>query len=181
MDSYYVYLLSSLSMPRFGAPPPFSFEKFLEVCRRFIPEKDVEMLKITKDAPPYTYAGSQPALKRWFAFDTALRNELVKIRAGRRQADAAQYLRPDGYTGPSPMHTALSAHRAPSVLDAERILDEARWSALDEICAGHYFDLDALIVYALKLLILERWESINTADRVLCLEGALRFETSSHV
>lgn len=174
MAGYYVYLLSSLSMLHFGARPPFSFGKFLEVCRCFVPEGDVVLLKRAAEKPPYTYKGQQPALKRWFVFDTALRNELVKVRAVRRHADAAQYLRPDGYAGPSLAHTALSAHRAPSLLDAEKILDEARWSALDEIAAGHYFDLDALIVYALKLLILERWESINTADRRSCLEDALR-------
>lgn len=58
----------------------------------------------------------------------------------------------------------MNAHRNPSILEAERMLDGERWCMLDELSLGHYFDIDFLIVYALKILILERWERIRTAD-----------------
>ena len=35
------------------------------------------------------------------------------------------------------------------------------------------FDLDFLIVYALKLLILERWEKVNSADKAALLKEVL--------
>jgi hypothetical protein len=54
------------------------------------------------------------------------------------------------------------------------MLDEARWRMLEELCVGHYFDLDFLIIYALKLLILERWQRIRTADGGRLLEEVLR-------
>ena len=44
---------------------------------------------------------------------------------------------------------------------------------MDELATGHYFDLDFLISYALKLLILERWERINSADKPRLLEEVL--------
>jgi hypothetical protein len=61
-----------------------------------------------------------------------------------------------------------------SPLDAEKALDETRWKALDELATGHYFDLDFLISYALKLRILERWEKIQGAEGTVLLHQALQ-------
>jgi len=53
-------------------------------------------------------------------------------------------------------------------------LDEIRWKALDELATGHYFDLEFLVTYTLKLRILERWEKIHSADGTTLLMQALR-------
>ena len=66
----------------------------------------------------------------------------------------------------------MAAYRTPSVIEAERAIDQERWRALDDIALGHYFDIDALIVYAYKLKILERWETIRVADKKKALAGA---------
>ena len=39
---------------------------------------------------------------------------------------------------------------------------------------GHYFDIDFLITYALKLLILERWENMRALDKERALEDLLK-------
>ncbi len=173
MPNYYVYLISSLPVLTFNGQPPFSFEKFLQLCLGLIPERDIEIIKITAEETGFIYKGKQPVLKQWFSFETALRNEFVKIRASYRHIDPAPYLRADGYTGVSLFHAAMSAHRNPSLLDSERALDQERWNFLEELERGHYFDLDFLIVYALKLLLLERWEKINAADKIRLMEGVL--------
>jgi hypothetical protein len=67
----------------------------------------------------------------------------------------------------------MAANIHTSVLDAEKTLDEARWKALEELATGHYFDLDLLITYAYKLLILQRWENIRSADGTILLEQSL--------
>ena len=46
---------------------------------------------------------------------------------------------------------------ASDALEREKILDNARWTFLDEMELGHYADLDALSIYCRKLLILEKW------------------------
>lgn len=171
MPNFYVYLISSLPMLHFGAKPPFSFERFLETCRDKVPEADIGLLKLVQEG--YAYAGSQPTLKKWRAFDTALRNELVKIRASRKHIEPLKYLRGDEYIEPYIAHIAMNAHRTPSILEAEKLLDQERWRALGELAVGHYFDLDFLIVYALELLILERWQRINTADKPRLLQEVL--------
>jgi len=174
MADYYVYLISSLPMLPFGAKPPFSFERFLEKCQGLIPDEETDLLKALGETGVPGYRGSQPTLRRWSVFDTALRNELVRIRASRRHSDPFRYLRQDGYTEPWIAHMATNAHRNPSILDAEKALDQERWRLLDELECGHYFDLDFLLVYGLKLLILERWERIAGADKASLLEEALQ-------
>lgn len=180
MPSYYTYLISSLPMLHFGAKPPFSYERFLKMCRNFVPETDLKALEpLTLDPLPtgervgVRGVVSQPTLEKWQAFDTALRNELVKIRAVKKHKDPAIYLRQDGSAELSVTHIALAATRNPSIVEAEKILDQDRWRFLDELSFGHYFDVDILIIYALKLLILERWDKIHTTDKAKILEEVL--------
>lgn len=171
MPTFYPYLISSLPMLHFGTKPPLSFEKFLLKCQELIPRQDLRILEAIagQDAP----LEQRPVIKKWFEFDTLLRNELVKLRASRKKIDPAKYLRPDGYASPSFYHIALAAQRNPLPLEGEKLLDQERWNFLEALSFGHYFDLDFLIIYGYKLLILERWERINSADKARILEESL--------
>lgn len=173
MPSYYPYLISSLPMLHFGMRNPFSREKFLKICRHLIPEDDLRTLELSLETEDYLYQGNCATLKKWRGFNTLLRNELVKIRAARKHSDPKKYLRPDHCALSAITHIALAAHRNPSILEAERMLDQERWHFLDELEAGHYFDLDFLLIYSQKLMILERWQRINTADKTALLEKVL--------
>ncbi|MDD4939303.1 MAG: DUF2764 family protein [Candidatus Omnitrophica bacterium] len=161
-------------MLHFNMSAPISFEKFLLLCRDSIPQDDRAVLE---NIPlRYEYEGRQETIKKIVAFEIMLRNELVKVRAARKKSDAAKYLRPDGYAGPALYHLVLAALRNPSPLDAERSLDLERWDFLDGLSFGRYFDLDFLIIYAYKLLILERWQRINSADKGKLLDETLSQE-----
>ena len=180
MSGLYVYLISSLPMLQFGAHPPLSRENFLELCQRLIAEIDYAILKDLPGPKEYAaYSGRQPTLKRWVAFDVALRNELVKLRAGRTHTDAARYLRAQDYSSLSLAQAAASAERNPAPQEAELILDRQRWDFLEELSFGHYFDLDFLIVYACKLNILWRWEEARRADKGALLEEVLAYESNA--
>ena len=173
MSGYYIYLISSLPMLHFGNPPPFSFERLIQMCEGIISVEDINILKITAKGMDYAYDGSQPTLKKWFVFEVALRNELVKIRASRKHMDPQRYLRLSDNTEPYISRIALAASRIPSIIDAEMMLDQERWQQLEELSLGHFFDIDCLIIYGLKLLILERWDRIRTADKTRMLEETL--------
>ena len=147
-------------MLHFGMKSPFSYEKFLEIAAGLIPQRDMDILE-------------KASLKKWQEFDTALKNELVKIRAARRHVDPVKYIRHDGYADPSIAHIAMNAYRTKSIIDAEKMLDRERWNYLDELSAGHYFDIEILIIYAIKLLILERWDRIGRSDKKRLLEETL--------
>jgi hypothetical protein len=165
-DGYYMYLTSSLPALSFGAKPPLSFKKFISSCEGVIPQSDVEALKSVPDVCAGVAATANIALKKWRIFDRALRNELVKIRAARKKVEASRYMREDGFDGITEIaHIAIAAHRKTSLIEAERYLDAERWRYLDEIVTGRSFYLDSLVVYAVKLIMLERWDRINSADR----------------
>lgn len=142
-------------MLRFGMKPPISFEKLLEICGESITDKN------------------NPTLKKWRSFDTTARNALVKIRAGRKHVEGTRYLRPDGADDPKIALTAMNAYKNPSILASEKTLDEEKWKFLDELESGHFFDIDLLIIYAQKLMILEKWEKAEKADKPRLLEEAI--------
>ncbi|MFA5115083.1 MAG: hypothetical protein WC469_03340 [Candidatus Omnitrophota bacterium] len=173
MPSYYTYLIAGLPMLHFTAKPPFTFERFIEICRGLIPPGELEMLSSASIKGDYQGVSLSPTLEKWRNFDTALRNELVKIRAVRRKQEPLGYLRQTHYIEAGLAHLAAAAFRNPSTLEAERMLDEERWGFLEELSAGHYFDLDFLIAYAHKLLILQRWEKVRASDKPKVLAEAI--------
>jgi hypothetical protein len=180
MARYYTYLISSLPMLHFGSRPPFSYERFMQLCEGLVGEKELALLGALPAMKEVPFRGAvKSSLDKWFEFDRDLRNELVKIRASRKKIDPLTFLRPDdGYVEPLITHIALHAHRNPSILEGERTLDQERWNALEEIALGHIFDFDFLIVYALKLLLLARWETFRLADAQGLLDTAQAAITS---
>ncbi len=171
MADYYPYVIASLPMLQFGMKPPFSFGRFLELCHGFIPEKDFRLLCALPQPEHYQVEGDRPGIiRKWIKFDTALRNELVRVRAGRKHREAAEYLRPGGSIAPADVAAGMHA----SLLEAEMAIDRMRWNALEGLAAGHYFDLDSLVTYAYRLLILHRWENVRNAVPRALLEQALQ-------
>jgi hypothetical protein len=160
-------------MLQFGAKPPFSFERFIAMCQDLVPAEDLAYIRLCGKDELLEQDVSQPTLAQWLAFETGVRNELVKIRASRKKTDAQRFLRPGGSSDPQLFHIAINSHRVLSPVESEKFLDRARWQELEDLAFGHYFDRDALIVYALKLRINLRWEIIDAADKQEMLERIL--------
>lgn len=174
MASFYPYLVSSLPALQFGMKPPLTFEGFIAACDGLVPEADMALLRALPSGSAPEPGSDTEAVRRWREFDTMLRNELVMIRAARRKTDGARYLRPDGEPASSyEAHIAINAYRRVSPLEGEREFDFQRWRRLDELAFGHYFDIDALVVYGYKLMILEKWDRIASADGARLVAEAL--------
>ena len=82
------------------------------------------------------------------------------MRAG-GSADPNDFIRLDrgGNDNTDPIELAEAAREAynhESPLSGEDILNRARWFHLDELEVGHFFDLDRVIIYYVKLQILAR-------------------------
>ncbi len=162
MPNFYVYFISTLPSLNFLQKPPFDFARFSELCQRFLAPAELELV-------------ANGGLPEWQNFDLGLRNELVKIRAGRKHLDPAKYLRQQETADLGLAHLAVGATRNPSPLEVEKQLDLARWNFLDELSGRHYFDLEAVIIYGAKLRILERWEKIENADQDKLMEAVLTY------
>jgi hypothetical protein len=83
------------------------------------------------------------------------------MRAGKKGIDSEKYI-VSGSLETGIIEIAREAFAAPAPLDAELILNKARWEYLEMLEAGHYFDLGKLIIYFLRLQILQRKAQINT-------------------
>ena len=173
MPQYYPYIMASLPMLHFGNPPPFSFERFLLACEGFIGEQEFDVLKKLPSLLESRGPIEQKVIQKYRAFDVSLRNELVKVRAARKHSDPSVHLREEGYFDLTLVRLAGAVSKNPSLLDAERQIDRERWNFLEELAGGHYFDFDALVVYGFKLLILERWERVRSADKPRALNETI--------
>jgi len=165
MASYYTYLIASLPMLHFGLKPALKLKDFLARCAELIGDQDYQLVHKAVSTHGFALAGRLPdALLRWKNFDLGLRNELAKARSSRRKIDTTKFLRSATAFDMQITHLAQAALRQTNILEAEKYLDQARWQELEEIASGHYFDLEFLLAYALKLAILERWELISAGQ-----------------
>ena len=99
---------------------------------------------------------SHDMLKKWVFFENTLRNEMVKMRAKNLGCREEEYLRPEMGFDADVIALIPQALKDPSPLQAEMNLLRIRWSFLTEHEVGHAFDLVALMIYGLKLQLLER-------------------------
>jgi hypothetical protein len=154
--SQYYYLTASLPLLLPEGEVLMDSPAFLGACRGILSPGDYAQLTACRlvpgDNPPPRV---HPLLGRWLAWEKALRNELVRVRAARLRRDGEPFLRP-GEDGAGAAEIVREAASLPNPLEAEFKLDKARWAFLDELEVGHIFDLQRIMVYYLKLQILER-------------------------
>jgi len=133
-------------------------------------EGDVEIVERVKIAPYESAEDPSPTLTKWKEFDIAFRNEMARSRAAKRSVEAAEYIRGEDYNDPFISGFTQWASSQDSPIEAELSIDRLKWEKIEELEKGHYFDIDSLITYALKLQILERWERINSGGGMEILQ-----------
>ena len=176
MDHLYYYLCASMSMLSFGTKPPQSNEDFIACCREHLTDSDLEALEKAVLSPQPDIRRSQTVLKNWNDFEVSLRNEIVISRAKKMRKDSADYIR-GGYVHEPRLAAIITeavGERIP--LEVEKRIDLARWDRLEEIGREHYFDLSFLIVYYLKLQLVNKWYNIVTEKGEEILEELLTIE-----
>ncbi len=157
MKNYY-YTLAALKTIRLGEKIPISEEYFLQFAEDTIDAKSYQILLKCRwgltEPTGFSFAD------RILSWEKELRLELAKARILKLPFDIS----PDLKTAAGSYYL-LEQVRAvmdlSSPLDAERYLDQLRWSFLEEISARHYFDLEALVVYYLKLQLALRQEKFQ--------------------
>jgi hypothetical protein len=168
------YLVASLPLLLFDDPPPFSSTAFLAMCREQLAEDDhVLLARISFDAL-LPRPGDHDLWRAYSSWETALRDELAVQRAQRLGVSPDLFLRaaPFFVGLPALVKEALGAGTPREV---ETALDRRRWSYLEEIEAGTQFGLGRLIVYRLKLLLLERKDRFRPEPgRTSFMEGYAR-------
>ena len=162
MGQYY-FTVASLPDLDFETVPSMGLHDFLTLCRGTVNEHDYEILESARFDGFLSEHITYPLLVQWSIFEQSLRNELVKIRAPRLGIDGEKYVKQFMYTtAAAPI--ARNSVKQDDPERAEAYLDKERWIFLDDLEVGHYFDIGKLIVYSLRLQLLER-RKLFTAEK----------------
>ena len=157
MKNYY-YILAALETIRLGEKIPISEEYFLQFAEDTMDAKGYQILLKCRwgltEPTGFSFAD------RILSWEKKLRLELAKARILKLPFDSPPDLQaPDGSYSLLEQVRAVIALDSP--LDAELDLDQLRWSFLEETGARHYFDLEALVVYYLKLQLAVRRKKLQ--------------------
>lgn len=101
----------------------------------------------------------------WIEWERSVRSELAKLRAQKRGVDPTPFVKAAACSQ-IVLDTVRSAVADYAPEQAESILLLAYWQFLDELEVGHHFDIDKLIVYFLKLQILDLKRMRNKEDGI---------------
>ena len=148
-------------MIKFGQIASFTNEEFLLGCEGLLNERDYALVRSIFFHDGYDVFSSNDTYRQWLDFEKDFRNELVAFRAQKLNKDPLEYVRGDVTKDPFLEDIVLQAAKESNLCEAEDILDRTRWQFLDDISVGHYFDIDFIIIYALKLKILNRKNSFD--------------------
>lgn len=163
MDKYY-YFAAQLPFLKFGEHSFINRDYFLNEAEKWLSEKDYAVL-FGVDINHFSPDKSAPAiLAAYKTHEVDLRRQLAALR-GAQGANGEYKISHD-------LQEALSGKNP---LEAEREMLWLRWKFIEEIEADHYFDLEFLILYFLKIQIMQRLFSFDKE------KGSKSFERLSAV
>lgn len=144
MNEFY-YLISSLPYLTFGDEPPVTVEWFMAECRKWLSPGEMKVL-LSADVRRHEIMPEDIELvKSWKKFDMELREELAGVRMDRKFGG--------GQKAPERLKEVMEQE---TPLLMEQKLEKIRWDFIEGKTTGHYFDIEALVMYFLKLQILQR-------------------------
>jgi len=158
MDKYY-YLAAQFPSLFFGKRPSISRDDFLSQARKWLSPDDFSIISGTGIN---NFSGIQTVssiLNAYSEFERKLLEELYLYRRARKTNSEYKLS----------LDLGLDISKS-SPLDVEKALLFFRWQFLEEQSLGHYFDLEFLVVYFLKLQVLEE---LFTFDKII---GKEKFE-----
>ena len=153
----YTYLAASLPTLVFGAPPPFGVAEFRAKCEGVLSRADLAALDALLAGAPAPGVGF---VAEWQARETQLRNGVVRARAAHLGVEARPYLRDHAGWDMTVAKAVTDAFAKPNPLDREQELDRCRWRMAEDLARFEPFGLAAVLAFAVKLGIAERWAGL---------------------
>jgi hypothetical protein len=164
MHNKYYYLLSSLPYLVFEIKKQITREDFLNESEKWLSKKDIATLK-NINFNNLTHEEKDPdILKEWKNFNTFLKEEIKTMRMAQK-THSKELL--------SENLKAIYEEKNPLLM--EKRFEKTRWDFIEQKEFSYNFDINSLILYFLKLQILERLLAFNK------VEGAKIFEELSEV
>jgi len=156
--------------------PHITSGAFKSLAESLMDKEDSKLMEYLSLDPDVQSAGEGPSyteafpstgcgfIDGWREWERTLRLNLAKYRAVHIKRENTSALEPPFM----PVDAAASAAKAvtgdSSPLDAEILIDKARWNAIDSLAGNDYFSRNSVYAYFLKLLLIERRQAFN-ADK----------------
>ncbi|MBU1121881.1 MAG: DUF2764 family protein [Candidatus Omnitrophota bacterium] len=149
MSNYY-YLAAQLPFLQFARWPEVTTENFLNEARKWLSKENFAVLENVNIDNFISDKTDTYVLKEYKRFDYRVKEEISFFR----KADS------DGrsYKLSSKLREVFTVD---DPLEREKLLLYLRWKIIEEKESGHYFDLDFLTAYFLKMQILQRLFTFN--------------------
>lgn len=159
MPDKYVYLIASLEHLAFDKPTHVTEEGFLSECAKWLDQPDLEVIFKTSLNETNSSEGDYSLVKAYKDFNNYLLGEISVVREDRKKGIYEKY--------PTFVRDIFEESN-PFLMETK--IEEKRWLFLEEKGVDHHFDIEALIIYFLKLKILKRLASFQKE------KGKNRFE-----
>ena len=143
-----VYLMSSLPSLSFGQVPPITMEEFTQDAKSQLSAKHFKKLEPV-DIYKATDSKGKVGLKSIGAMLDEMQEDISEIRAAKTQKRAPGLQRLP--------QTIINANP----LEREKLIMKWQWEELDTIQAGEVFTFTEVMIYKLRLQILNRLNSFN--------------------
>ncbi|MDR0877557.1 MAG: DUF2764 domain-containing protein [Treponema sp.] len=154
----------------YGQSAPMSSAEFKSLARTSVSAEDASFLDLCSLNPfsaSVEKQGEAPEfIRSWQDWEKTLRLNLARYRAPKVKRDVSnQWFAAEIPDYPADAaQAAKSAAALESPLDAEILLDEFRWKAIDNFQGIDYFGVNTVYAYLLKLLLLERRSAFRAEE-----------------
>lgn len=149
MDKHY-YLIAQLPLLYFDKPAALDSRRFIEEAEKWLTLHELNRLKKVDAANTTIKKDDLPTLRAFKVYEESLRTELGNWRTAQKtHQDYKLSLFP------------LSVIKDGNPLQAEKNLLRLRWEFIEEMGKDHHFDTGFLVIYYLKLQLLERLATFN--------------------
>jgi hypothetical protein len=148
---------------------------FRDLARPLLSDGDAALMDLVNldPQPPKageegaSYADNAPAsgsdfIDQWREWERSLRLNVARHRAIKTKREGGAPVEPPVFPADAAAVAVKAVVATESPLEAEILIDKARWSAIDVLQGIDYFDRNTIYAYLLKLMILERRASFKT-------------------
>lgn len=152
-----IYLLSSLPLLSFDAPPGVAPDAFLAACREQLGRADADAAEALLNGRSLAH----PFVEAWDDKDAILRNAVARQRARVAGTDAVRWQR-STRSCDAQIETGIEdAFQETDPVKKEKSIDKVRWTIAEELAGPDPLSLTTLLAYAVKLAIVSRWHALD--------------------
>jgi hypothetical protein len=148
---------------------------FKTLAKSLLDEEDSNLMEcLYLDPDPYKSGDEGPSyavnalstgcgfIDDWREWERTLRLNIAKHRAIKIKRETGAPIEPPMFPADAVSTAVKAVVGTESPLDAEILIDRARWNAVEVLAGSDNFHRNAIFAYFLKLVLLERRESFNT-------------------